>query len=467
MEGIILIDRYQIQDLLGSGGSGQTFRGWDLHDQQQVAIKILSLRKASDWKAIELFEREAKTLAQLNHPAIPKYIDFFRAEIMAEESFCIVQELAPGRPLTAWQAEGYAFTSREVRKIAEQVLEILIYLQSFAPPIIHRDIKPANLLRTDAGLIYLVDFGAVRDSYHQTITGGSTLVGTYGYMAPEQFRGRAVLATDLYGLGATLLHLLTGIDPADLPQKNMRLDFRDRLQTKPVFTNWLERMLEPIPEDRFGDARQAHQQLTSGSQLLKAPRPRQPIASLWDDHELLRISIPPIWFAIPATKKHLLVILTCWGLSGFLWWLIVVAELPLTLLILALMALPIFPCLSFGLFSYLQGVGTNQVITLDDEYLKIAYFIGSWRMYSQRILVESIGTVTVHRNRDDFGICGSGIRINSAFSPHRATSPLLVFGYFLGRKEQLWLAGAVKERLGRCQSQCGVVSSSKPQDCSE
>jgi eukaryotic-like serine/threonine-protein kinase len=461
MEGTILIDRYQIQDLLGFGGSGQTFRGWDLHDQQQVAIKILSLRKASDWKAIELFEREAKTLAQLDHPVIPKYIDFFRAEILAEESFCIVQELAPGRPLTAWQAEGHAFTSWEVQKIAEQVLEILIYLQSFAPPIIHRDIKPANLLRTDAGLIYLVDFGAVRDSYHQTITGGSTLVGTYGYMAPEQFRGRAVLATDLYGLGATLLHLLTGIDPADLPQKNMRLDFRDRLHDKPVFINWLEWMLEPIPEDRFVDARQALQQLTNDFQLLKskaprprqAPRPHRTISSLYSDHELLRISIPPIWFVSPATKRQLLAFLPCWGLSGFLCWLIVVAELPLTLFILAATALPIFPSLSFGLFFYLQGVGTNQIITLDDEHLEIAYFIGSWRMYSQRILVESIGTVTVHKDRDDFGICGPGIRINSAFSPYRATSPLLVFGHFLGRKEQLWLAGAVEERLGRCQSQ--------------
>jgi eukaryotic-like serine/threonine-protein kinase len=460
MEGTILIDRYQIQDLLGSGGSGQTFRGWDLHNHQRVAIKILSLRKASDWKAIELFEREAKTLAQLDHPAIPQYIDFFRAEILAEESFCIVQELAPGRPLTAWQAEGYAFTNREVQKIAEQVLEILTYLQSFAPPIIHRDIKPANLLRTDAGLIYLVDFGAVRDSYHQTITGGSTLVGTYGYMAPEQFRGRAVLATDLYGLGATLLHLLTGIDPADLPQKNMRLDFRDRLQTKPVFTNWLERMLEPIPEDRFADARQAHQQLTSGSQLLKAPRPRQPIASLSDDHVLLRIAIPPIWLASPASKRHLLAILPCLGLVGFLCWLIVVAELPPTLLMLVLMVLmPLVPWLFFWTYSYLIGVATKQVITLDDHYLKIAYFIGSWQISSQRILVESIGTVTVPGGK--FKIFGQGIQINSAFFPHLANAPSK-FGHFLEREEQLWLAGEVEERLRRCQIQYGVMALPAP-----
>jgi eukaryotic-like serine/threonine-protein kinase len=461
MEGTILIDRYQIQDLLGSGGSGQTWWGLDLYDQKPVAIKILSLRKASDWKAIELFEREAKTLAQLDHPAIPKYIDFFRAEILAEESFCIVQELAPGRPLTAWQAEGYAFTSREIQKIAEQVLEILIYLQSFAPPIIHRDIKPANLLRTDSGLIYLVDFGAVRDSYHQTITGGSTLVGTYGYMAPEQFRGRAVLATDLYGLGATLLHLLTGIDPADLPQKNMRLDFRDRFQTKTVFTNWLERMLEPMPEDRFGDARQAHQQLTSGSHLLKAPRPREPIASLADDHGLLRISIPPIWLASSASKKQLLAILPLLGLVGFLFWLIVVAELPMVLLTLVvIMLVPLVPWVFCWIYSYLLGVATNQVITLDDESLKIAYSIGSWRISTQRILVESIGMATVHGGK--FEIFGQGIQINSALFPHLADASLK-FGHFLAREEQLWLAGEVEERLRKCQIQYGVGVSLKPQ----
>jgi eukaryotic-like serine/threonine-protein kinase len=209
VEGTTLQDRYQIIELLGAGGTGKTYRGLDLQHRQPVAIKILSLRGAADWKAIELFEREAKTLAQLEHPAIPKYIDFLRIAIDDEETFCIVQQLAPGKSLTTWLEEGTLLTHLEVKQIAKNVLEILIYLQSFTPPIIHRDLKPQNILRDDSGNIYLVDFGAVRDSYHQTITGGSTLVGTYGYMAPEQFRGRAVLATDLYGLGATLINLIS------------------------------------------------------------------------------------------------------------------------------------------------------------------------------------------------------------------------------------------------------------------
>jgi eukaryotic-like serine/threonine-protein kinase len=93
--GTTLQSRYQIIELIGAGGTGKTYRGLDLHTDRAVAIKILSLRGATDWKAIELFEREAKILAQLNHPAIPKYIDFFRVEIDRDETFCIVQQLAP------------------------------------------------------------------------------------------------------------------------------------------------------------------------------------------------------------------------------------------------------------------------------------------------------------------------------------------------------------------------------------
>jgi eukaryotic-like serine/threonine-protein kinase len=461
MEGTILVDRYQIQALLGSGGSGQTFQGSDLQTQQPVAIKILSLRRATDWKAIELFEREAKTLAQLNHPAIPKYIDFFRAEVDREETFCIVQQLAPGKPLATWLAEGYAFSNKEIQQIAEQILDILIYLQSFAPPIIHRDIKPYNALRTESGIIYLVDFGAVRDSYHQTITGGSTLVGTYGYMAPEQFRGRAVLATDLYGLGATLINLLTGIDPADLPQKNMHLDFRDRLQTKPVFMNWLERMVEPIPEDRFADARQALQQLTDGTQLLKAARPRRPIARLSSDNDLLRISIPPIWLSSRPSKKNLIAILPLLSIVSFSCWLIVVASLPVTfLLVLCMVLIPSIPALLCWIYTYLLGVATRQEITLDKDHLKVSNFVGSMKVQEKYLRVEAIGTIDVHKNK--FEIFGQGIRINSALFPYSySANSASKFGNFLDCEEQLWLAGEVEERLRSYQIQYGISNPSK------
>jgi hypothetical protein len=230
-----------------------------------VALKQLSLARMDDWKAIDLFEREAQILAQLNHPAIPQYIDYFTidtssvgiASLEENRNFYIVQELAPGKTLSDLSASGWRCTEAEVKDIASQILAILSYLHNFTPPIIHRDIKPSNILRTESGQISLVDFGAVRQAYHDTFMRGSNVVGTFGYMAPEQFRSQALPATDLYGLGATILALLTNRSPAELTQSNLKLSFRNKIQVSPTFADWLEKMLEPDPIDRFDSATNA------------------------------------------------------------------------------------------------------------------------------------------------------------------------------------------------------------------
>ena len=253
----ILNDRYQIINILGQGGIATTYAAKDIETDVTVAIKVMSLRRAQDWKAIELFEREAKILSQLNHPAIPQYLDYFQIDTERDREFYIVQSLAPGTPLSTLIERGWEPEVKEVEYIAAKVLEILNYLHRLNPPVIHRDIKPQNLIKSIDGKISLVDFGAVQDTYHQTVTGGSTVVGTYGYMAPEQFRGQAVPATDLYGLGATILHLLTHRSPAEIPQDGLRLNFRDRLQVSSSFADWLERMLEPDVGSRFSSSTKA------------------------------------------------------------------------------------------------------------------------------------------------------------------------------------------------------------------
>jgi eukaryotic-like serine/threonine-protein kinase len=327
----ILVDRYQIIDLLGEGGSGKTYRALDTRTQTEVAIKVLNLHGAVDWKTLELFEREAKILAQLEHPNIPHYLDYFETIVGDEESFCLVQAIASGKSLTAWVEEGYTFSEPELKQIAKQILEILIYLQTFTPAIIHRDLNPHNILRSESGVISLVDFGAVRDTYHLTITGGSTIVGTYGYMAPEQFRGQAVLSTDLYGLGTTLLYLKSGQDPVHLPVKQMKIDFRERVKVSIEFANWLDRLLEPIPEDRYQNATLALDYL-DGKAVTKSSRPKYPIAHISRHDNNLKIVIPPIWFATYSSKDtfitivllSLLGIAICWVMqatirSGWLW----------------------------------------------------------------------------------------------------------------------------------------------------
>ena len=227
--GEIIAERYRILDILGQGGVGTTYEAQDLQNSQRVALKALSLRRMSDWKMMELFEREARILSQLNHPAIPRYLDYFQVDTAQDRSFYIAQQLAPGKSLAVIVESGWHPDQSEIQGLATQVLEILVYLHSLTPPVIHRDIKPQNIIRQENGRVFLVDFGAVQDTYHNTVTGGSTVVGTYGYMAPEQFRGQAVLSTDLYGLGTTLLFLLTRKSPADLPQRKLKIDFRSHV----------------------------------------------------------------------------------------------------------------------------------------------------------------------------------------------------------------------------------------------
>jgi serine/threonine protein kinase len=256
--------RYDILGILGEGGSGVTYRALDTANQQLVALKALSLHQIDDWKAIELFEREAKVLSSLDREGIPKYLDYFTTDLDGERYFYIVQELAPGKNLLEWMQAGWRVSEAELKTITIQILEILIYLHRHYPPIVHRDLKPSNILKTEDGKIFLVDFGAVQQTYHDTFMRGSTVVGTYGYMAPEQFRGQAVPATDLYGLGATILHLLTHRSPAEIPQDGLRLNFRDRLQVSSSFADWLERMLEPDVGNRFSSS-------TKALEVLKTP----------------------------------------------------------------------------------------------------------------------------------------------------------------------------------------------------
>ncbi|MBE9012103.1 serine/threonine protein kinase, partial [Pseudanabaenaceae cyanobacterium LEGE 13415] len=251
----IIHPRYKILETLGQGGIGTTYKAEDLETKQCVAVKVVSLRQTSDWKTLDLFEREVRVLKQLDHPGIPQYLDSFEVDTEDDRLFCIVQALAPGKTLAEWVQKGWRPNEETVSAIAAQLLDILIYLQTFLPPILHRDIKPQNILRDRSGNIYLVDFGAVQDTYRQTVTGGSTVVGTLGYMAPEQFRGKATLATDLYALGTTLLFLLTGKDPIQLQQTDdLELQIPNNLELSANFKRWLKRCIESAEEDRFSSA---------------------------------------------------------------------------------------------------------------------------------------------------------------------------------------------------------------------
>lgn len=262
----ILQDRYQIQRQLGNNGIRQTWLAKDLQasdgENSIVVVKLLAFGGGVQWDDLKLFEREAQILKQLNHPRIPRYIDYFCIDDRTLW-FGLIQEYIPGDSLKEKLAVGKRFTEKRARKIAVEILNILNYLHELNPGVLHRDIKPSNLIWGEDNRIYLVDFGAVQDkAAREGVT--FTVVGTYGYAPMEQFGGRAVAASDLYALGATLIHLLTGTSPADLPQQDLRLQFTDRVNLSPSFVSWLQKLIEPAPEQRFTNARQALEALKSG-----------------------------------------------------------------------------------------------------------------------------------------------------------------------------------------------------------
>ncbi|WP_392479999.1 serine/threonine protein kinase [Nostoc sp. C110] len=270
----ILQDRYQIQHQLGNNGIRQTWLAKDLlasdGENSTVVVKLLAFGGTIQWDDLKLFEREAQILKQLNHPRIPRYIDYFCIDDRTLW-FGLIQEYIPGESLKEKLALGKRFTEKRARKIAGEILNILMYLHELNPGVLHRDIKPSNLIWGEDNRIYLVDFGAVQDkAAREGVT--FTVVGTYGYAPMEQFGGRAVPASDLYALGATLIHLLTGISPSDLPQQDLRLQFADRVNLSPSFASWLQKLIEPAPEQRFTDARQALNALKSGLAVKSANR---------------------------------------------------------------------------------------------------------------------------------------------------------------------------------------------------
>ena len=265
--GEILQQRYQLQRVLGQTTGRETWLARDLSDQSTVVVKLLVQNPQLQWQDIKLFEREASVLQNLQHSRIPRYRDAFQTESAQSSNviwFGLVQDYVPGVSLQKLLDHHSRLTEKQARKIAIETLKILIDLHELNPPILHRDLKPSNLLLGDNKQICLIDFGAVQNrakAERSTIT----VVGTYGYTPLEQFRGQTVPASDLYALGATLIHLLTGIAPSDLPQKQLRLQFADRVVLSPSFRQWLEILVEPALEHRFSTARQALEALQTGS----------------------------------------------------------------------------------------------------------------------------------------------------------------------------------------------------------
>lgn len=304
--------RYQLLQCLAQNAGQQTWSAIDCRAEyrDRVVVKLLAMNPQMQWDQAKLLEREGLTLRKLNHPRIPKYRDYFVLDQVSGSRFpwfCLVQDQVPGKSLQQLLEEGVRFTEVEVEEIACEVLEILNYLHRFQPPILHRDIKPSNLIRGEDYCIYLIDFGAVQDQ--AALEGVTfTVVGTYGYAPMEQFGGRTVPASDLYALGMTLIHLLTGVSPADLPHSNGRVQFSDGVGVDRTLVNWVEQLTEPNLDSRLATAELALDTLQNRSKLSLPLLSRRPIGSTIQ----LKKSINQLTITIFSRRTKGL----SWGYSG-------------------------------------------------------------------------------------------------------------------------------------------------------
>ena len=465
--GDIVRGEYRIIGLLGQGGIATTYSAETLHDFKTVAIKVIVLKQLENFKMLELFEREAKTLSQLNHFAIPKYIDYFQIDRPRHRLFYIVQQLADGENLANLLEQGLNPNEIEVKQIAERILEILIYLQHLIPPVIHRDIKPQNVIYNqsadlqDKYKLFLVDFGAVQDTYHNSLTGGSTIVGTYGYMAPEQFRGQAKLSTDLYGLGTTLIFLLTHKHPSELPQRKLKIDWRSKVKQGQIdkhFEMWLNRMIEPTLEERFRSAEESlaflrgERTYTSYDNQGKARPVRSKISIKEIDNKLV-IYIPQI-FLSSNYSRFFLSIPILWNifLLFYLW--VIFQSIPEMIDFnrsISFSGLIFLVC--FGLtgvwmiYVFLIACTFETYIEIDANSVLFRRKIFGWRIQNIRVIGQ-IGRILQANLKNIFLSLrqGSPITVCTLTIKKRHN---IRFASFLSEEEKQWLIGEIQDFVER------------------
>ncbi|OYD96700.1 serine/threonine protein kinase [Nostoc sp. 'Peltigera membranacea cyanobiont' 210A] len=413
MIGEILSDRYEVQQLLGKKAGRRTLLARDLQTQELVVIKLLSFSSDFEWDSLKLFEREAETLKNLAHPSIPGYLNYFEVNLPTIKGFALVQTYIPAQTLEQYLQAGRTFTETEIKQIAKALLKILVYLHELHPPVIHRDIKPSNILLGErsgnsVGQVYLVDFGSVQ-TVLASETGTRTVVGTYGYMPPEQFGGRTVAASDLYSLGATLIYLVTGTHPADLPQKDFRIQFEQLANLSPSFSNWLKWMIEPNLERRLSSATEAMAALEkpqpTNLPTLIVGKPDGSKIQLTKNGDSLEIIVPPSGFDPSIIFTGLFAIV--WN-SFILFWTIGALSAPFPVNIpFALFSLPFWGAgfmMGYKFFFHLFG---RICLRLNPEQITLTWELFAWKFYRPRALprqsINKLVYIPKHFTKDSEG----------------------------------------------------------------
>jgi len=255
----VLLQRFVLEDMLGHGAQGFTWLAKPIDGSPHVAIKELSFRRLDTFKNFDLFKREVDVLRSLDHPSIPRFLEDFYVEEGRHVSVYLVQEFIEGSTLNRRVSQD------EAVEVLRQILTVLEYLHNLEPPVIHRDIKPSNIMRRPDKSLVLIDFGSTRAALESSM-GGSTIAGTVGFMAPEQLIGRSSPASDLYGLGATIVTLLAGQSVLDLIDSSRPGSWKSKVAIDHGLQAVLSRMLEPEPVKRTQEARSVLRELSDWEQ---------------------------------------------------------------------------------------------------------------------------------------------------------------------------------------------------------
>jgi len=282
---LILVGRYLPIRLLGQGGFGAAFLARDRYTPalRQCVVKqflpSVNLNAAQLRVAQDLFAREAAVLEELGqqNDQIPDLFAFFPLSVpnsggKPEEFFYLAQEFIDGEDLEQELETQGVFTEAKILEILESILPVLEFVHQQG--VIHRDIKPSNIMRDRRGKLHLLDFGAVKQATAGTTPQGkSTGIYSLGFAPPEQMAGDQVFpATDLYAFAVTLLTLLTGKEPQELfDSYTSQWQWRKYAQVSDRLAAVLDKMLRPIPSERYPSAAAALQALQSSSNLTPKP----------------------------------------------------------------------------------------------------------------------------------------------------------------------------------------------------
>lgn len=251
--GSVLDGKYKILNKVGQGGMSVVYLAMNEKANKQWAVKEVRKDGVLNYEAVKQgLVAETDILKRLNHPNLPSIIDV----IDTDESFIIIMDYIQGNSLKKALEEYGAQPQENVIEWAKQLCDVLGYLHSRTPPIIYRDMKPANIMLKPDGNVTLIDFGTARE-YKEKNLADTTCLGTVGYAAPEQYAnagmGQTDARTDIYCLGATIYHLVTGMNPSEPPY-----EIKPIREINPHLSSGLERIIQKCtqrdPKDRYQSA---------------------------------------------------------------------------------------------------------------------------------------------------------------------------------------------------------------------